>query len=81
MSKEEEKELLAFFKESLGIKRSPLKNLLLYKNDAITSKKLATIKTDIEEIQNIELDSLILNIDNKKMHELFMNLGMVSLVK
>ena len=81
LSKEEEKELLAFFKESLGIKRSPLKNLLLYKNDAITSKKLATIKTDIEEIQNIELDSLILNIDNKKMHELFMNLGMVSLVK
>ena len=32
---EEEKALLAFFKDNLGIKRSPLKNLLLYKNDAI----------------------------------------------
>lgn len=38
------KELLTFFKENLGIKRSPLKNLLLYKEDAIISKKLATIK-------------------------------------
>ena len=78
---DEEKELLTFFKESLGIKRSPLKNLLLYKEDAIISKKLATIKTDIEEIQNMDLDSLALNIDNEKMHEIFMNLGMVSLVK
>ena len=81
LSKDEEKELLTFFKENLGIKRSPLKNLLLYKEDAIISKKLATIKTDIEEIQNMDLDSLALNIDNEKMHEIFMNLGMVSLVK
>ena len=81
LSKDEEKELLTFFKESLGIKRSPLKNLLQYKEDAIISKKLATIKTDIEEIQNMDLDSLALNIDNEKMHEIFMNLGMVSLVK
>ena len=81
LSKDEEKELLTFFKESLGIKRSPLKNLLLYKEDAIISKKLATIKTDIEEIQNMDLDSLALNIDNEKMHEIFMNLGMVSLIK
>ncbi|WP_282193217.1 5'-3' exonuclease, partial [Romboutsia ilealis] len=81
LSKNEEKELLTFFKESLGIKRSPLKNLLLYKEDAIISKKLATIKTDIEEIQNMDLDSLALNIDNEKMHEIFINLGMVSLVK
>ena len=81
LSKDEEKELLTFFKENLGIKRSPLKNLLQYKEDAIISKKLATIKTDIEEIQNMDLDSLALNIDNEKMHEIFMNLGMVSLVK
>lgn len=81
LSKDEEKELLTFFKESLGIKRSPLKNLLLYKEDAIISKKLATIKTDIEEIQTMELDSLALNIDNENMHKIFMNLGMVSLVK
>ncbi len=40
LSKDREKEILAFFKEELGIKRSPLKNLLLYKEDAIISKKL-----------------------------------------
>ena len=81
LSKEEEKELLTFFKDNLGIKRSPLKNLLLYKEDAIISKKLATIKTDIEEIQNMNLDSLKLNINKEKMNDIFMNLGMVSLLK
>jgi len=81
LSKEEEKELLIFFKDNLGIKRSPLKNLLLYKEDAIISKKLATIKTDIEEIQNMNLDSLKLNINKEKMNDIFMNLGMVSLLK
>ena len=81
LGKEEEKELLIFFKNSLGIKRSPLKNLLLYKEDAIISKKLATIKTDIEEIQNMSLDSLKLNIDKEKMNDIFMNLGMISLLK
>ena len=29
----------------------------------------------------MDLDSLALNIDNEKMHEIFINLGMVSLVK
>ena len=72
---------MPFFKDSLGIKSSPLKNLLLYKEDAIISKKLATIKTDIEEIQNLDLNSLILNIDNEKMNNIFMKLGMISLVK
>ncbi len=81
LSKDEEKELLTFFKDSLGIKRSPLKNLLLYKEDAIISKKLATIKTDIEEVQNMKLDNLVLNINNEKMNKIFMDLGMVSLVK
>ena len=72
LDKNMEKELLTFFKDSLGIKRSPVKNLLLYKEDAIISKKLATIKTDIEEIQNLDLNSLILNIDNEKMNNIFM---------
>ena len=81
LDKNTEKELLTFFKDSLGIKRSPLKNLLLYKEDAIISKKLAIIKTDIEEIQNLDLNSLILNIDNEKMNNIFMKLGMISLVK
>jgi len=76
-----EKELATFFKENLGIKRSPIKNLLTYKEDAIISKKLATIKTDIEEIQNLELDSLKLNIDKEKMNEVFKSLEINSLVK
>lgn len=81
LSPEKEKELLAFFKESLGIKRSPLKNLLLYKEDAIISKKLATIKTDIKEIQDLSLDKLVLDIDYVKMNDTFKKLGMNSLIK
>ena len=81
LDKNTEKELLTFFKDSLGIKRSPLKNLLLYKEDYIISKKLETIKTDIEQIRNLDLNSLRLNIDNEKMNNIFMKLGMISLVK
>lgn len=81
LNKDEEKEINTFFKESLGIKRSPLKNLLLYKEDAIKSKILATIKTDIDEIQELNLDKLKLNIDYEKMNEIFKNLGMNSLIK
>ena len=76
-----EKELATFFKENLGIKRSPIKNLLTYKKDAIISKKLASIKTDIEQIQNLELDNLKLNIDKEKMNEVFKSLEINSLVK
>lgn len=76
-----EKEMSKFFKESLGISRSPIKNLLTYKEDAFLSKKLATIKTDIEEIQGLEIDDLKLNIDKEKMTELFKKLQMNSLLK
>ncbi|MDK2564139.1 5'-3' exonuclease H3TH domain-containing protein [Romboutsia sedimentorum] len=76
-----EKELLVFFKETLGIKRSPLKNLLLYKEDAFISKKLATIKTDIEEVQDLHLAKLALDINYNIMNKRFENLGMNSLIK
>ena len=76
-----EKELALFFKESLGVKRSPIKNLVTYKEDAIISKKLATIKTDIEEIQELKLDSLVLNIDKGKMNKRFKELEINSLIK
>ncbi|MGL5312137.1 MAG: 5'-3' exonuclease [Peptostreptococcaceae bacterium] len=76
-----EKELALFFKENLGVKRSPIKNLVTYKEDAIISKKLATIKLDIEEIQELELDSLALNIDKNKMNEVFKKLEINSLIK
>lgn len=81
LDKDKEKELNTFFKESLGIKRSPIKNLLLYKEDAIISKKLATIKIDIEEIQELELDKLKLDINKNKIEIEFKRLGMNSLIK
>ncbi|MEF9992759.1 MAG: 5'-3' exonuclease H3TH domain-containing protein [Clostridia bacterium] len=77
----EEKQLLKFFKEGLGMSRSPIKNMLIYKEDAFLSKKLATIKTDIDEVQTVELEDLILNIDKEKMSEVFKELGMNSLIK
>ncbi|MPN60396.1 hypothetical protein SDC9_208124 [bioreactor metagenome] len=81
LDKAKEKELNAFFKESLGIKRTPIKNLLLYKEDAIISKKLATIKTDIDEIQELDINRLKLDIDKSRMNEEFKRLGMNSLIK
>lgn len=76
-----EKELNKFFKEELGIKRSPIKNMLLYKEDAFLSKKLATIKTDIEDIQGLNLDDLKLNMDINAMNKIFESLEIKSLIK
>ena len=47
-NEEQEKELTRFWKEQLGIKRSPLKLLKEGRDVAFLSKKLATIKTDCE---------------------------------
>lgn len=77
----EEKEMSKFFKESLGISRSPIKNLLMYKEDAFISKKLATIKLDIEEVQSLKVEDLYLDINKDKMKEIFANLQMNSLIK
>lgn len=141
----EEKELKKFFKESLGISRSPIANLLkegtialsngdklsyktisgdlteeqlanqeiikeklgelrfpieittpnglellkeneVYgvelsaKESAFLSKELATIKTDIEEIQSVCIDDLVLNIDKEKYNEKMLELEMKSLI-
>lgn len=54
----EQKELAKFFKESLCISRSPIENLLAGKESAFLSKRLATIKTDIESIQALTLDDI-----------------------
>ena len=145
LTAKEEKELKKFFKESLGIARSPISNLLkegtivlsnteklsykcisddltdeqkdlqevvkaklgelrfpieitspnglelLKANDvlgvelsakesAFLSKELATIKTDIEDIQNLDVDALILNIDKEKYTEKMLELEMKSLI-
>lgn len=146
LTAKEEKELKKFFKESLGISRSPIANLLkdgvitlstgdeitykcisgelteeqkanqdifesklgnlrfpieitskdsfdlLVNNDvanvklsakeyAFMSKDLATIKTDIPEVDNISLDSLIVNIDKDRYNEKMSELEMKSLLK
>lgn len=141
----EEKELKKFFKENLGISRSPIANLLkegtiaLSSGDKITykcigddlseeqidfqetikskigelrfpieitteggldllkeydvlgvdisakesaflSKELATIKTDIEEVQSLTIDELILNINKDRYREKMLELEMKSLI-
>lgn len=52
-SPKEEKELVAFWKEHLGITRSPFNQLKGAKDDALTSKKLATIVTTAPVPENI----------------------------
>lgn len=146
LTAKEEKELKKFFKESLGISRSPIANLLkdgvitlstgdeitykcisgelteeqkanqdifesklgnlrfpieitskdgfdlLINNDvtdiklsakecAFMSKDLATIKTDIPEVDNISLDSLAVNINKDRYNEKMSELEMKSLLK
>ena len=145
LDSKEEKELKKFFKESLGISRSPIANLtkegtialssgdkinykcighnltdeqievqevikekigelrfpieittdggfellkenevlgieLSSKESAFLSKELATIKTDIEEIQSVSINDLILNIDKEKYKEKMLELEMKSLI-
>lgn len=80
LNDEQEIELNKFFKDELGIKRSPLKNLKEYKESALMSKVLATIKTDINEIENVTLDMLKLNINLEKKIEIFNMLNIKSLL-
>lgn len=80
LSDKEIKEKNKFFKEYLGINKSPIKNLLTYKEDAFLSKNLATIKTDIPEIQELDLEDLRYNINKLNANEVFLKLGMKSLL-
>ena len=64
------------------LKSGVVKNVnLSAKESAFLSKDLAAIKTDIEEIQNMQLDELILNIDKDKYNEKMLELEMKSLIK
>ena len=51
------------------------------KESAFLSKDLAAIKTDIEEIHNMNLEELALNIDKAKYNEKMLELEMKSLIK
>lgn len=72
-----EKELNAFWKESLGISRSPMKALKANKEMVYLSEKLATMKKDIviqEDLNdlrlNIDIDELIRQLKKYEMHSL-----------
>ncbi|MDV4149785.1 5'-3' exonuclease H3TH domain-containing protein [Clostridium sp. AL.422] len=80
LNDKEQKELAKFFKETLGISRSPIKNLLEGKESAFLSKKLATIKTDIESIKDIELDDVKLDINNDLLKNRLLDLEIKSLM-
>ena len=82
-----ENEIKDMFK-LLGIKRSPLSYLtkesdteLVGKKSAMLSKTLATIKCDIPELQDVELSSLELNINQEAMRDVFIRLEFNSLLK
>lgn len=51
------------------------------KESAFISKDLATIKTDISEVQNIKLDDLLVNIDKEKYNQKMLELEMKSLIR
>lgn len=82
-----EKEIKETFK-SLGITRSPLSKLieesdtkLVGKKAAFLCKQLATIKCDIEELDNITADELRLQINEEGMNNIFTELGFTNLLK
>jgi 5'-3' exonuclease len=82
-----EKDIKEMFK-TLGISRSPLSKLieesdtkLAGKKASLLCKKLATIKCDIEELNDVTLDSLRLEINEEGMRSIFTKLGFMSLLK
>lgn len=86
-----EKELKAFFKDELGISRSPIGNLtkeptvedpnpIVGKKAAFLSKDLATIRTSIEEYANVSLDEVRLNLNKEKAKNKFLELEFKSLI-
>jgi DNA polymerase-1 len=78
---ESEKELKEFFNKELGIKRSPIKNLIEQKEIAFLSKKLATIKTDLEPFNSMDLSELELNLNKEKIRASFEDLEFKSLLE
>jgi DNA polymerase-1 len=82
-----EKDIKEMFK-TLGITRSPLSKLieesdtkLAGKKAALLCKQLATIKCDIEELNDVSLASLKLKVNEEGMKDIFSVLGFASLIK
>ena len=66
------------WKEELGITRSPLKAMIQYKDMALLSKDLATIRKDYEFGK--ELDDFKINLDLEKLKSEFEKYGFKSLI-
>lgn len=87
MENTELNEIKGFIKE-LGISRSPY-NYLMKKSDteivgkasALLSKQLATIHCDIEELQDVQLDSLKLSINQEERKRIYEKLSFKSLLQ
>ena len=73
-----ETQLNAFWKDFLGIKRSPLNAFHKFGEIGLLSKKLATIKTDINVVDSLE--KLKANINNKERARLYTEYGFKSLL-
>ena len=78
--KKKEKELNEFWKNSLGISRSPLNAFKTYREDGLMSKKLAKIRTDCSLGCTIE-DMDVRNIKADILNNWYQKLEMKSLVK
>jgi DNA polymerase-1 len=81
LESEEEEELKQFFKDSLGIKRSPIKNLLEQRDSAFLSKQLATIDCDLPGYDELTLENLELSLDIEGTKAKFMELEFKSLLE
>lgn len=79
LDKDKENKLKEYFKE-IGIKRSPIKNLIEGKQYAFLSKQLATIERHIMEIEELSIDKLTLNINEEAKVEIFKELEFNSLL-
>ena len=74
-----QKKLGAFWKESLGISRSPMKALIEYRDLAFLSKDLAMIRRDYDFQK--QLDEFKININVDKAKEQFEKYGFKSLME
>lgn len=75
----EQKALSAYWKDSLGISRSPMKALLTYRDTALLSKDLAQIRRDYPFEQSLE--DFRVNFDKARAKEQFIKYGFKSLMQ
>ena len=75
----DEKSLLSFWKDTLGVKRSPLKALRTYRDDVVMSRKLAYMCRDIANVSCI-LSDYQLCLNSNRMVSCLLDYEMKSLI-